>query len=217
MQNLCSFEICFNYVLCTFMDISQYSQNDHHPSPSTELWTPPANIAQGQSGHSSKLGLGDGSKIITHDRFFFHTLKAPIDGHQNRRWMARWCRGWGQEVGDSWVRDESLRRRGRWWKLPFIPNFSTSSLPTLRCVPTSVCLQTWLQPHSHQGRRLPGGEGSPKSVPVGFHLDIYPRPLFFRPGGEFIVGSRANIPPPARQQQQQATVLGFQLEYGGVG
>ena len=72
MQNLCSFEICFNYVLCTFMDISQYSQNDHHPSPSTELWTPPPNIAQGQCGHSSKLGLGDGLKIITHDRFFSH-------------------------------------------------------------------------------------------------------------------------------------------------
>ena len=81
--------------------------------------------------------------------------------------------------------------------MPFIPNFSTSSFPTLRCVPTSVCLQTWLQPHSHQGRRLPGGEESPKSVPVGFHLDIYPQPLLFRPGGEFIVGSRANIPPPA--------------------
>ena len=83
--------------------------------------------------------------------------------------------------------------------MPFIPNFSTSSFPTLRCVPTSVCLQTWLQPHSHQGRRLPGGEGSPKSVPVGFHLvlDIYPQSLLFRPGGEFIVGSRANIPPPA--------------------
>ena len=95
--------------------------------------------------------------------------------------------------------------------MPFIPNFSTSSFPTLRCVPTSVCLQTWLQPHSHQGRRLPGGEGSPKSVPVGFHLDIYPQPLLFRPGGEFIVGSRANIPPPARQRQHRGTVLGFQL------
>ena len=127
--------------------------------------------------------------------------------------MVSWVRV-GQEVGDSWVRDESLRRRGRWWKLPFIPNFSTSSFPTLRCVPTSVCLQTWLQPHSHQGRRLPGGEGSPKSVPVGFHLDIYPRPLLFRPGGEFIVGSRANIPPPASSSSStrgRCWISSFQL------
>ena len=70
MQNLCSFEICFNYVLCTFMDISQFSQNDHRPSSSTELWTLPPNIAHGQYGHSSKLRLGDGLKIIMHDRFF---------------------------------------------------------------------------------------------------------------------------------------------------
>ena len=59
---------------------------------------------------------------------------------------------------------------------------------------------------------MPGREEQPKSVPVGFHLDIYPQPLLFRPGGEFIVGSRANIPPPARQHQQhQGTVLDFQL------
>ena len=41
----------------------------------------------------------------------FKSSKAPeppVDGP-----MVSWVRT-GQEVGDSWVRDESLRRRGRW-------------------------------------------------------------------------------------------------------
>ena len=78
--------------------------------------------------------------------------------------------------------------------------FQTSphlQLPNFTLCP-DISLSPNLAPASQSSRLpLPGGEGSPKSVPVGFHLDIYPQPLLFRPGGEFIVGSRANIPPPA--------------------
>ena len=80
--------------------------------------------------------------------------------------------------------------------MPFIPNFHLQ-LPNFTLCP-DISLSPNLAPASQSSRLpLPGGEGSPNSVPVGFHLDIYPQPLLFRPGGEFIVGSRANIPPPA--------------------